>query len=152
MLWKCVSHSHALLGSDTQIINRGGAPRLRQADPKYSLRDIKRWVMHRMCSALQWYWGRAEHMLLVCGRWTGSCTAAHGDFCLRRLLRIDGLYRLFLKHWPVTCGFVCREQTNKTGVNNNELDQATNIKVSSESVWQFWGSSNKNETAGFRCK
>lgn len=95
-------------------------------------------------------------MLLVCGRWTGPGPAAHGDFCLGRLLGVDGLHRLLLKHWPVTCGFVCRQQTNETGVNNNKLGHTYKQEISrcqsAESVWQFWGSSIKNETAGFRCK
>lgn len=71
-------------------------------------------------------------MLLVCGRWTSPGTAVHGDFCLRRLLRVDGVHRLFLKHWPITCGFVCRQQANTTIVNNNNLRshiQAENIKL-----------------------
>lgn len=45
-----ISHNHALLDAHTQIINLGGASRLRQADPKYSLGDIKRWETHRMHS------------------------------------------------------------------------------------------------------
>lgn len=54
-----------------------------------------------------------EHMLLVCGRWAGPGAAVHGDFVLRRLLGVDGLHRLFLKHRPVTCGFICQRETRQ---------------------------------------
>lgn len=70
-------------------------------------------------------------MLLVCGRWIGSGPAVHGDFGLRRLLGVDGIHRLLLKYWPVTCGFVCTQQTNETRVNKIVLVnlQIRNIKV-----------------------
>lgn len=54
-------------------------------------------------------------MLLVCGRWAGPGAAAHGNFGLGRLLGVDGLHRLFLKHRPITCGFVCQRETRREG-------------------------------------
>lgn len=62
-------------------------------------------------------------MLRVCGRWTGPGPAAHGDFCLGRLLGVDGLHRLFLKHRPVTCGFVCTQQAAESSVNKQQQPQ-----------------------------
>lgn len=59
-------------------------------------------------------------MLRVCGRWTGPGPAAHGDFGLGRLLGVDGLHRLFLKHRPVTCGFICTQQAAESSVNNKQ--------------------------------
>lgn len=71
-----------------------------------------------------------EHMLLVCGRWAGPGTAVHGDFVLGRLLRVDGLHRLFLKHRPVTCGFVCQRETRQ---DNSKIKVLGGLKLNIES-------------------
>lgn len=142
-------HSHVMLDADTQNINMGGTSGLKQA-----AWQIENDGTHRIHSRKWCYGVHEEHMLLVCGRWTGPSPAAHDDFCLGRLLRVDGLHRLFLKHWPVTCGFVCRQQgtqqqtsrvsrTNRKyqGVKTQDLSGSSRplpSKTRQESV-QVWG-------------
>lgn len=69
-------------------------------------------------------------MLLVCGRWAGLGTAVHGDFVLGRLLRVDGLHRLFLKHRPITCGFICQRETRQE---KSQIKVLGGLKLNGES-------------------
>lgn len=101
-----------------------------------------------------------QHMLLVCGRRVGSGSAVHGDLGFGRLLRVDGVHRLLLEHWPVTCGVVWRQQTNKTGGKYTRAGVRTrgtgragqemsghqsNAAFVCLSVWHFWVDSNQNQ-------
>lgn len=92
----------------------------------YLLRGLKRCETHRAGSSSSWRSNiYQEHMLRVCGRWRGPGPAAHGDFCLGRLLGVDGLHRLLLKHWPVTCGFICTQQAAQSSVNKQQQQVAS---------------------------
>lgn len=60
-------------------------------------------------------------MLLVCGRWAGSCSAAHDYLVLRRLLRVDGVDWLLLKHRSIARGIVWRKDACRQINSDREL-------------------------------
>lgn len=55
-------------------------------------------------------WRAPQSALLICDRRVGSGATVHGELSLWRLLWVDGVHGLLLKHRPIACRVVWEKQ------------------------------------------